>query len=136
MRKVKANSSWNGLSDQQRETLEEWLFEERLGLREATERARKELGFTGSVSSLGRFYRRASEERLLAGFTEAQSRAEKIAGAPVSMELLRQAAMKVVGQLLLKRLAEAPEDSKGWEGLARLLLQSEENEIRRTLQSE
>jgi len=64
MTKVKLNASWNGLSPKQRRTLESWLFDEKLGYQEALERARKELGFKGAMSSLRRFYSRPSQERL------------------------------------------------------------------------
>ena len=64
MAKLKSHAKWNGLSKKQRETLEEWLFEEKMGFAKAWERAKKELGFTGSVSSLRRYYGRTQEERM------------------------------------------------------------------------
>jgi hypothetical protein len=136
MTKVKSNASWNGLSPKQRRTLETWLFDEKLGYQETLERAKKELGFKGAMSSLRRFYRRTSQERLLAGFTEAEELAEAVDGAAASTERLRGAGMKIIGQMFLKQAAEGPEKAKEWGLLAKLLLQSEENELRRKLQGE
>src|SRR6266478_8832981 len=99
MTKVKSNASWNGLSPKQKRSLETWLFDEKLGYQKTLERARKELGFKGSVSSLRRFYSRTAQERLLAGFTEAEELAEAVDGAPVSTARLRSSGMKIVGQM-------------------------------------
>jgi hypothetical protein len=136
MKKVRADARWNGLSGKQREMLEEWLFEERLGYEAALERARKELGFKGSVSSLRRFYERTAEERMLRGFTQSQEQVDKIRQTPGSAEELRAAGMKVVAQLFLRQVVQAPEQVKEWSKLAKLLLQSESNEIRFRLKRE
>src|ERR1700728_1998530 len=136
MTKVKSNALWNGLSVAQGETLSEWLFDERTGYRVAWERAKKEFKFKGSMSSIRRYYERTAHERLLAGFTEAGKLVRDIAGAPGDAAALRQAGLKVVGQLFLKQVAEAPERVKEWTPLAKILLQSEENENRRALKAE
>ncbi len=67
LKKVKANAAWNGLSRTQRATLEEWLFEEGLSYNAALERAKTELGFTGSKTSLRRFYERARSDAVVSG---------------------------------------------------------------------
>ncbi len=136
MKKVGPNAKWNGLSGKQRQMLEEWLFEDRLGYEGALERARKELGFKGSVSSLKRFYARTSEERMLRGFVQSQEQVKQIKEAPVSAEELRAAGMKVVAQLFLRQVVQAPEQVREWSRLAKLLLQSESNEIRFRLKRE
>src|SRR6266705_6964043 len=44
MRKMREDSTWNGLTAEQRQKLENWLFERNLGYAEALERAHKEFG--------------------------------------------------------------------------------------------
>jgi len=65
MSKIRCDSIWNGLTPEQRQTLEHWLFVENMGYKEASERAQKEWGVTGSSVSVGRFYRRVERERVL-----------------------------------------------------------------------
>jgi hypothetical protein len=44
MRKLREDSTWNGLTAAQRQKLENWLFERNLGYAEALQRAHKEFG--------------------------------------------------------------------------------------------
>src|SRR2546428_11254306 len=44
MRKMREDSTWNGLTGEQRQKLENWLFERNLGYAEALQRAHKEFG--------------------------------------------------------------------------------------------
>src|SRR5713226_7282174 len=44
MRKMREDSTWNGLTGEQRQKLENWLFERNLGYVEALKRAHKEFG--------------------------------------------------------------------------------------------
>ncbi|MDB6020171.1 MAG: hypothetical protein JWQ04_28 [Pedosphaera sp.] len=136
MKKAASNARWSGLSPENLQTLENWLFDAKLTYPCALERARRELGFTGSPSSLKRFYQRRSRERTVQGFREVCFGAETITQAPGDTALLRAAAMKMVGRLFLSRITETPEAVKDWEPLARLLLQSEDNELRRQMKSE
>jgi hypothetical protein len=123
--KTKANAAWNGLSAEQRDTLERWLFEERLGYEKALERARSELGFEGSRTSLQRFYHRTAELRLLRdAASEAESENEE--------ESLR-AGMRAVGKIFLRAVTENTDGVKEWAALARLLLHSEGNGLQRKL---
>ena len=78
MRKTRSNASWNGLSREQRGKLEEWLFEERLGFKAALERAKTELGYAGSQTSLRRFYERMKTERMLSSLTDTGRLAETV----------------------------------------------------------
>jgi hypothetical protein len=136
MSKVKANAKWNGLTNGQRARLEEWLFEERLGYRTVWERAVKELEFKGSVSSVRRFYERTSRERVLKGFSELAEVAKSVNAAPGEVKELRLAALKVMGQLLLKGVVDSPERPGDWLPLMRMLLRSEEVESRNLLRRE
>ena len=49
MEKVKSNASWNALTTEQLETLDRWLFEEKLGYTEILSKAQAELGYVGST---------------------------------------------------------------------------------------
>ena len=136
MNKAGANASWHDLSAEARETLEGWLFDEGLNYVTALARAEKELGYVGSVSSLKRFYQRRAQERVLAGLGAAQSQAAEIEGTAGDAGQLRQAGFKVVAQLFLQQVTEAPEQTKRWGRTAKLLLQSEANDSRRRLKRE
>ena len=125
MRKTRSNALWNGLSAEQRDTLERWLFEEGLSYDAALERARAEFGFEGSVGSLHRFYHRMAELRLLRDCSSSEAEADE--------EKALRSSMRTIGKLLLKQLEENPGEIKEWSVLARLLLQSEENGLRRRL---
>jgi hypothetical protein len=121
---------------EQQRTLEGWLFEDKLNYEEAWRRAQAELGFTGSVSSLKRYYVRRKQERLLESFAEAQEEAQGIVDAPASAGLFRTAAMKMVGLLFLQQVRDAPQGAKEWAGLAKLMLWQEDIELRRQLKNE
>ncbi len=127
-KKIRANAAWNGLSDEQRGTLERWLFKENLGFAQALERARKELGFAGSMASLQRFYHRRAESRML-------DELAADAGGP-DEKTARSAGMRAVGRIFLKQVTDNPDAAKEWTGLAKLLLHSEENELRRAAEAE
>ena len=52
MRKMRDDSTWNQLTIEQREMLENWLFEENLGYAKTLERVQKEFGVEATVASL------------------------------------------------------------------------------------
>jgi hypothetical protein len=136
LKKARGDARWNQLSTKQRVALEQWLFEDRLTYEATLEKARQELGFKGSVSSLRRFYERTAEERMLRNLMGSREQVKQIKETPVSAEELRAAGMKVVAQLFLRQVVQAPEQVKEWSRLAQLLLQSESNEIRFRLKRE
>ena len=129
MKKVRANALWNELSDEQRETLDKWLFGERLGYAVAWQRAQKELGFKGSKTSLHRYFARREKERVLTEFTELRDGVAAIRSAPEDATSLRAAAMKVLGQFLLQQVRRAPDKVKEWAPVADLMVRNEYNEI-------
>jgi hypothetical protein len=128
MTKSKSHAKWNGLSKQQQVKLTDWLFEEKMSYMRAWERAKKELGFKGSLSSLKRFYKRTSEERMLAGFAESARVMASVNSAPVSAEALWNAGMKLAAQVFFRKVTERPDELKEWLPLAKLLAQNEKNE--------
>src|SRR5579871_2236170 len=123
MTKSKSNAAWTGLSPEQRETLERWLFEDELGYEEALERARSELGYAGSRTSLQRFYHRTATMRALRDAVE-------VTDADDAEEALR-SGMRAVGKMFVRLVRENPEGIKEWAVLARLLLHNQENGLRR-----
>jgi len=136
MKKVRGNASWNGLSREKRATLMQWLFEERLSFNMALERAKTELGFTGSRTSLRRFYHRTRDERLLSGLTETGEVARTVEKSDVSVERLRNAGLKLAAEMFLRQVATSPENTKEWAPLAKLLLQAEKNDSWRRIKEE
>ncbi len=131
MRKMRDDSTWNQLSPEQRETLESWLFDENLGYAKTLERAQKEFGVEATIASVGRFYRRRAQERQVEELVEAQAAADELNELPVSAESLRAAAVKLVGKAVLKMVSEQPDRLEQLASLTRLLLDSEDNDIRR-----
>jgi hypothetical protein len=130
MRKMREDSTWNGLTGEQRQKLESWLFERNLGYAETLERAHKEFGVQASAASLGRFYQRRARERQPAELLEAQIAAAQLVDSPVKVESLRRAAMKLIGSLALKLALEKPGQLEPLVRLAKLLLASEGNGVR------
>src|SRR5579871_4631381 len=126
MKKSSKNAKWNGLTPMQRNRLESWLFDERMSYPDALALAKREFGFQGSLTSLKRFYKRTAETRLLTDAVE-----EVIERKPsLSEGEARAASMQAVGNLLVRQIAENPDEIKEWWMLARLLLQSQENALR------
>jgi hypothetical protein len=136
MRKQRADAKWNLLNDEQRDLLEQWLFEERISFDAALDRAQQELGFQGSVSSIRRFHEHVAGERTFRNLVVSQEQIEQLGNAPVSTASMRAAGMKVVAQLFFSAVMQSPERVREWSGMARLLLQSESNEIKYRLKQE
>lgn len=131
MRKLRDDSTWNQLTPEQRETLESWLFDENLGYAKTLERVQKVFTLEATIASLGRYYRRRARERQVVELVEAQAAASQLNELPVSTDSLRIAAVKLVGKTVLKIAGEQPEEREQLASLTRLLLESENNDIRR-----
>jgi hypothetical protein len=128
MSKIRSDSIWNSLPPEQRQMLEHWLFVERIGYKEASERAQKEWGVTGSESSVGRYYRRIQREQVVDELEEAVETAIEVNAADGKLESLKSSAMKVVGMRLLENVV-ARGEVKELATLSRVLSQHEEREI-------
>ncbi len=131
MRKPRNDSTWNQLTPGQRELLESWLFDENLGYAKTLERVQQEFGVETTIASVGRFYRRRARERQVEELVEAQAIADALNDLPVDAEGLRAAAIKLAGKAVLKLVSEHPDRLDQLASLARLLLDSEDNDIRR-----
>ena len=132
MRKMREDSTWSLLTPEQRETLEGWLFEENLGYAKTLERVQKEFGVTATMASLGRFYRRRARERQVEELLEGAAAADELNDLPVSVASMRQAAVKLVGKAALKLASEKPEELDQLVSFTKLLLASEDNDLRRS----
>ena len=131
MRKPRCDSRWHRLSSQQRQVAEKWLFEEHLGYTEVVRRLKAEFGLTTSRACICRHYRRRAKERPIAELVEAQAMFDTVTAPISSTEALRTATMKLIAKTTLKLAFERPDQLKELESLARVLLLSENNDIRR-----
>ena len=129
---MRDDSTWNRLTSGQLEQLDEWLFEERLGYADALARAEKEFGLTASLSSMGRYYRRRAKERQMLGLIAAQRQAWELNDLAVKTDDLRTAAVKLVAKATLDLAVEQPEQVEQLASLTKLLLWSEDNDLRRS----
>ncbi|MBE0542279.1 MAG: hypothetical protein IH623_12910 [Verrucomicrobia bacterium] len=131
MRKMRDDSTWNQLTPEQREMLDSWLFDENLGYAKTLERVQQEFGLQTTIASVGRFYRRRARERQIEELVEAQAAADELNDLPVSVAGLREAAVKLVGKAVLKLASEKPAELEQLASFTKLLLASEDNDIRR-----
>jgi hypothetical protein len=132
MRKMRSDSTWYQLTPEQRLTLEIWLFEENLGYTKTLERVQKEFGVEGTIASLGRYYRCMAQERQIFGLLKAQKAADVLNAMPGTTDALRTAALKLVGKAVMELTGESPEQLEQLASLTRILLESEDNDIRRS----
>lgn len=131
MSKLRCDSRWNGLTAEQRETLEGWLFVENAGYGEVRERCAKEFGITTSLKSLAVFYRRLARERMRGELLEVKGAMEGISGARVNAEAMGHAAMTLVAKQMLLLGVESPEKVKEMVSLGRVLVANQMQETRR-----
>ena len=131
MSKLRSDSAWAGLSAEQRETLEGWLFEENLGYKEALERAQKEFGVTASLRSVAEYYQRAARERMQEELLSVQATAEVIDKSEVSWADLGATAMTLVAKRMIQLAVESPEKVREIVSLGRILVANEAQTIRR-----
>jgi hypothetical protein len=130
MSKLRADSTWNGLTPEQREKLDEWLFVEGVSYEEARTRAQREWGIECSIASVGRYYRRGLNSRTVEQMEEAQDAATAVNRTGVRLKSLRDSALKVIGQRMLQK-AMAGGDVKELAALGKLLTDGERREIQR-----
>jgi len=131
MKKTRSNAKWTALKPKQLELLEHWLFEEKLSYDEALARAKKEFGFTGSRSSVQRFYHRLRQERWLKRLTESGNDAAEMGRVRVNTGALMASAMKLLGLHFFEQVRAEVQELKDVPLMAKLLLQNEANEIQR-----
>jgi hypothetical protein len=130
MSKLRADSTWNGLTAEQREKLDEWLFVEGASYEEVRTRAQRDWGITTSIASVGRYYRRGLNPRTVEAMEEAREAATAVNRTGVRLTSLRNSALKVIGQRMLEK-AMAGGDVKELAALGKLLTDGERREIQR-----
>src|SRR5258708_10389285 len=131
MSKLRSDSKWTGLSAEQRETLEGWLFEENVGYREALDRAQKEFGITASVRSLAEFYQYLARERMKAEVGELKDVCKEIEDVDVDWERLGGTAIALVAKRAIHLAVDSPDRVKELVSLGRLLVANEALEIKK-----
>jgi hypothetical protein len=131
MSKLRSDSKWNGLSAEQRETLEGWLFEEHLGYREALERAQKEFGITASVRSLAEYYQHLARERMTAQVGELKDVCKEMEVLDVDWERLGGTAIALVAKRAIHLAVDSPDKVQELVSLTRLLVADETLEIKK-----
>ena len=131
MQKVKSNALWNELSAEQQNTLDQWFFEEKLSYAEILPRAKSELGFGGSCSSLQRYFYRRRHEKKVEELAECTQRAAEMSGAGSDVEAVRTANVKMLNCYLFQMLSESPEKVKEWAPVASLMVQNDHNDAYR-----
>jgi hypothetical protein len=132
MRKLRSDSNWNRLTGPQREMVEKWLFDEHLSYDATLARVKCEFGLVASRMSLCRYHQRRVREREVADLVTAQARAvSDLASDPnLSTDSVRTAAVNLMAVTTLTRLGER-RALKEMASMTRLLLRSEDNDIRR-----
>jgi len=131
MSKLRSDSAWAGLSPEQRETLEGWLFEENLGYKEVLERAQKEFGIMASLRSVAEYYQRAARERTQEELLTVKATAEEIDKAKVNWDGLGATAMTLVAKRMIQLAVESPEKVREMVSLGRILVANEAQTIKR-----
>jgi hypothetical protein len=130
-RKMRSDAVWNQLTAEQKEIVDGWLFEERLGYAEIVARVEKEFGLKSTISSLGMYYRRRATDRQCWEMVEARDISETVNGLAGPTDQIRQAAVNLAGKVALRTAIEQPEKLEALVALARVLLESEKNDLRR-----
>lgn len=130
MRKVRADSKWNGLSTEQCETVERWLFDENVSYTETAERVKREFGMETSPWSVGRFYRQRARVRQAMELLESQVASDQLGAIPAKTQDLRATMIKLIAKSAVRMAIEKPGEVERLMPLAKMLLDSEENEIR------
>ena len=131
MSKLKSDSKWNELTEEQRDTLEAWLFEENIAYREALERLEQQFGFQASLPGLARLYQRLAQQRLDAELAGLNKTTDKYEENHARMEKLGPAAMMLVANRLWQLAASKPGNVKDLASLARVLLENGALEVKR-----
>lgn len=131
MAKLRSDSNWTQLTCRQRQTMEQWLFDQHLSYDAILDRVKNEFGLEASRTSLCRYYQRRARERQMAELVDAQAMSDALAAPEFSTDSMRAAAVKVIARMTLKLACERPDQLKELESLAKILLLSEDNDIRR-----
>jgi len=131
MKKPRPDAAWARLTPEKIEKLKHWLFTDQLSYAKAHQRAKEELGYKGSVSSVARFYYRTCHETRMEELMEAEVSATEFAEVPVDMEAMRISTMRLLLAMWQRQMVTEPEKAREWAWVARLSLKIEDLVIRR-----
>jgi len=132
MSKLRADSKWNELTEEQRDVLEAWLFEENISYREALDRLQKEFGITAALSSLARFYQQLAKERMEAELLQVSRTARELNRKAPNLKQLNATAITLVNKRMIQLAVESPKNVKEMAMLARILIENEAVEIKKS----
>jgi hypothetical protein len=122
MNKLRCDSHWSQLEKEQRERLEQWLFDDGLSYQEVLRRAKEEWGVTASLSSLKRYRQWAAQKHLLYQLTEGTA----IARCPKRADGTRKFSHAMASRLALMRAREMflgnPKQERNLIAMMRLLM--------------
>lgn len=135
MRKTRSEARWNELSSEQLETLDKWLFEDKLSYSLILPRAQKQLGYKGQMTSIKRYFKRRSQERLLDKLQNWKRDAAQAAKTGDGSDAMRMANMQVLNGFLFEALREDPSAVKELGPVVRAMLQNDYTEAIRELRS-
>ena len=131
MNKPHNNSVFAKLTPEQLETLEDWLFEEKMSYEAAIERVQKEFGVAASASAVGRLYRRLETERSRRNLEHAVVMcrdAKEVVKAP---EMLQEGLLTLACKSAVELAVQSPERVKEFTALLRALTLAQAQEIKR-----
>jgi hypothetical protein len=128
MKKLRSDSTFSRLKPEQRQQLENWLFDDGLGYKETKARVLLEFGLACSISSLERFYRRGRAGQSMTALAESLKTAKAVKYTPQKEWALRGSSSLMIGQRLLAATME-PGNTAEVATLGRLMLQSELREL-------
>ena len=131
MKRVKSHAQWNKLSPEQLKQVDQWLFTEKLRYDEVFKRAKAELGFEGSESSIKRYSLRRQKELTFERFENLQDNLVALSNAPADPKEIHAGAAKLMEGYLFQQLQESPDDVEQWGPVARLLMQNNFTEMLR-----
>jgi hypothetical protein len=133
MTKVKANALSNNLTNDQLKALDRWLFEEKQSYELVLQKAQTQLKYQGSRSSLIRYFYRRRKERAVEEFREMREEVGAVNGAAEDLATVHQASRNLLARFLFEKLRRSPEDMKEALSVAKLMVQTDYNELLREM---
>jgi len=120
IKKLRADSNWAVLTEEQRVQLMHWMLKENVSFKEALERAREEFGVRGSMSGIMRFFKHESQNRCL---TELVLKNNDKSGSTEAERKLMETMTANLAQSKPKAIAELG-------GQVKLLMEKDDRDIR------
>jgi hypothetical protein len=132
MNKLRSDSAFCQLTPQQADTLETWLFEERLSYPKVVEKLKAEFGLETSLTGVRRFYKRLDVERSAQSLMDAAEMSGLTIEALKSGEL-KPAMLLFANKCLFELLRQSPVPIKEVATLLRAITSAEAHTMRQTI---